>query len=333
MTVSFIVFILTVLLYFPLKLIAPHVKLMDIPDEKLKTHKNPIPYIGGLMVYTGFILGIFFEIFILKIPYNSLYKGIIISGLFVLFLGIIDDIYRLDWFVKFIGEIILSIILISYNIHISFVFLPEWLNIILTVIWFVFIVNAYNLIDVSDGVSGFILTLFLVFSLILSIYTQNTVALVLIYPLLGSVLAFLVFNLPPAKIFAGDGGALFFGFMVGVISIMISYSRFNFFGILSPFMFNFYVIFEVALIIISRLQRGLSPFLGSPHHFPIRLKNKGISSSSALVIIVLIQTFFSILGLISVFSKRTFSLFTFIISVIIGTVFLMIALKTGNKNE
>ena len=285
------------------------------------------------MVFTGFIAGIFLEIFVLKFPYNSLYKGVIISGLFVLFLGIIDDIYKLDWFVKLVGEVILSVILISYNIRVSFVFLPTWVNIILTVLWFVFIVNAYNLIDVSDGVSGFILTLFLTFSLIIAVYTQNTIAMVLIFPLLGSVLSFLVFNLPPAKIFAGDGGALFFGFMVGVISLLLSYSKFGFWGILSPFMFNFYVIFEVVLLVISRLQRGLSPFLGSPHHFPIRMKKMGLDASKVLLLIVVIQVIFSVLGLFSVFSTTLISLTVFAIAAILGVMLLIFSLSIGNANE
>ena len=331
MFVSFIIFLITLIFYYPLKKIAPFFKLIDFPDGKLKKHDKPIPHIGGIMIYSGFILGVIIEILLLKFPYYSLYKGVLVSGLFILFLGILDDIYKLDWFVKLIGEIILAIILISYNIKISFTFVPEWVNIVLTIIWFVFIVNAYNLIDVSDGVSGFIFLIFLSTAYVLSFITGNEKIMILIFPLIGSSLAFLTFNYPKAKIFAGDGGSLFMGFMVGLITISISFSKFNPYAIFTPFLLNFYPIFEVTLLIISRLNKGLSPFLGSPHHFPIRLKKIGFSSEKVLITIIIIQITYSFSSYLMVIAREFYPIFIFGLGIITGIILLLISLKTGDS--
>ncbi len=329
--VSFISFIIGVILYFPINEIAKKRKIVDTPDGTLKIHKKSVPYLGGLIVLGALFGGVFIEIFLLKYPYNSMLKGLLISSLFISFLGIVDDIHKLHWETKLLGEIILGIILISYNIQIDFIFFPRWLNIILTLLWVLFITNGYNIIDVSDGVSGFTFLIFLASSVIISFITGNLFLPLIIYPLIGGVLAFLVFNLPKAKIFAGDGGSLLFGFLVGVITIHLGYTKFNRFSIVAPYFLNFYIIFEVALVVVSRLKLGLSPFFGSPHHFPIRLKNIGLNDYKVLSSIILINLVFSTLGIICVVTNRLFPLYLLIGGIIVMITMLLIFLKVGEK--
>ena len=329
--VSFLSFLVGIIVFFPIRAIAFKRKIIDLPDGKLKIHSEAVPYLGGVIVFISFLAGVFLEIYILKYHLYAPIKGLLISSLFIIFLGIVDDMYQLHWEVKLFGEIILAVILISYNIRIDFIFFPTWLNILLTILWIVFITNAYNIIDVADGVSGFTFLIFLTLTSTISFITGNNFLPLLIYPLIGGTLAFLVFNLPKAKIFAGDCGSLFFGFLVGVITIHIKYTEFNRFAIITPYFMNFYIIFEVVLVVISRLKLGLSPFAGSAHHFPIRLKKVGLNDYSILSLIIGINLISSIIAILCVSLGGFIPLYLFIVGFIVMIIMIIIFLNVGKK--
>ncbi|MCK5599255.1 undecaprenyl/decaprenyl-phosphate alpha-N-acetylglucosaminyl 1-phosphate transferase [bacterium] len=330
--VSLLTFLFGVLAYFPIRFLALKCNVVDRPDGKLKTHSDATPYLGGLIVYAALLMGLFIEIYVLKFPAEPFFKGLFIASTFIVFLGVLDDMYRMSWIVKLLGQLLLVIIMFSYDIRVDFDFLPPIANSMITVLWMLFIINSYNIIDVSDGVSGITFAAFLASSAIIATFTGDKGLALIIYPLIGGVFAFLVFNLPKARIFAGDGGSMFFGFIAGVISIRLSYTAFNRLSNLAPLIISIYPIFETSLVVFSRLRRRLSPFRGSPHHFPIRLKKMGFSDMGVVLQVTIIAVFGAATGVLSVFLKGIFPLvFGAAVSLLVLAGVLLLDLR-GKKN-
>ncbi len=296
MLISLFSFLAGLILFIPVRTLALKLKITDVPDGVLKKHGEPQPYFGGVLVFLAFICGLLIEWYLVRYAVMPIYKGLLVCSLLILFIGLVDDIYRIGWGVKLAGQIIVAIVLLSYGTGIEFMFLPEWANKALTVLWLLFTMNAFNIADVSDGVSSSVFLVFLASSYYVAFITSDTEIMYLILPLFGAVLSFWVFNMPKAKIFAGDSGSLFFGFMAGYIAIGLRYTAFNKFALPAPLLFHFYLICEMGLVVISRISAGISPFRGSPHHIPVRMKKAGVQDIRIVAFVLLISSAASVAG-------------------------------------
>ena len=205
------------------KKIAIHINALDIPDAR-KVHTKPIPRLGGLGIFIGFLLG--YMIF----AKNTIQMNSILIGSFIILLtGIIDDIKPISAKAKLFGQTIASLVIVFYgNIVLSDVSILG-LNIEfgvfsypITILFIVACTNIINLIDGLDGLSSGISSIFYLSVIILCFFQHRFWELELILSLimLGSCLGFLIHNFHPAKIFAGDSGALFMGFIIAVISLL-----------------------------------------------------------------------------------------------------------------
>ncbi len=198
----------------------------DKPNNR-KVHSKIMPSMGGLAIFLSFIITM--PIFTPDLASSATFTAILLGATVIIILGIFDDIYEINPKMKLIGQIIAAlIIVIGGKIQLNFINTPfgeeihfGYLAIPLTVLWIVGITNAINLIDGLDGLAGGVSTIALLTISGMAAFKIGDMFVALIALVLaGSTLGFLKFNFYPAKIFMGDTGAMFLGFMISVLSLM-----------------------------------------------------------------------------------------------------------------
>ncbi|MDD2216151.1 MAG: MraY family glycosyltransferase, partial [Eubacteriales bacterium] len=223
----FIVAFLIVLAVTPLTIkVAPKIGAVDIPKDNRRMHTEAMPRFGGMAIYIGSMVAM---AFLLPSATDERMLGVGIGATLIFIMGVVDDIRNLPAKLKLAGQIICACILYAFSVRISFVSDPfgdgliefPWvISLLVTVIWIVGITNTINLIDGLDGLAAgvaFIATL--VIAYIAYIHGRYEICMAFM-ALAGSCLGFLPFNFHPAKVFMGDGGALYLGFMIASISVM-----------------------------------------------------------------------------------------------------------------
>lgn len=205
------------------KRLAIKIGAIDQPSDR-KVHTKVMPRLGGLAIYISFLLGI--AIYQPNSPYTN---AIILGSIVIIITGILDDIFELSAKVKFSGQLLAASIVIFYGgVQVEFINLPftdaqlvlGYLSIPITLIWIVGITNAINLIDGLDGLAAGVSSIGLITISVMAILIPNPVVVVMGAILVASTLGFLIFNFHPAKIFMGDTGALFLGYMIAVLSLL-----------------------------------------------------------------------------------------------------------------
>lgn len=286
--------------------------IVDEPDGVLKTHKEPIPYLGGLAIYLSFLVALS-----LVFEFSKETLGILFGGSIISTLGLIDDIGKLSPRIKIIGEFLAVYILIKSGVYIKLWFIPEYLSIPLTFLWMIGIINAFNLIDVMDGLSAGVALVVSSIFFVIAIITENHSVAILSMAFSGACLGFLNYNYNPASIFMGDSGSLFLGFILSSISIMLDYTKLNRFGFIAPIFVLWIPLFETVYLFFTRISKGLSPFKGSRDHISIRLMTLyNFSVRKTVIIFYGISLLTGIGGILNILFSFYFSLFSLLILLI-----------------
>lgn len=260
-----------------IKRIAYHINALDIPDAR-KVHTKPIPRLGGLGIFIGFLVG--YMIF----GQSTVQMNSILIGSFIIVLtGMIDDIKPIEAKYKLLGQIFASCIIVFYgNIllnNITILGLDIQFGIFaypITILFIVACTNIINLIDGLDGLAGGISSIFYLSTIVICFFQSRFMELELILSLimLGSTLGFLVHNFHPAKIFAGDSGALFMGFTIAVISLL-GFKTTAITSVFIPLMILAVPILDTLFAIIRRLlkhQKISTPDKQHLHHQLLKMK-------------------------------------------------------------
>jgi len=258
--------------------------IVDRPDGRLKTHEEPVPYLGGLAVYLSFLVAL-----ALVYDFDRQVLGLLLGGTIVVLLGLIDDFGFLSPRVKLAGQLVAVGVLIKSGIYVQLEFLPEIRGVpvmayLLSVLWLVGLTNAFNIIDVMDGLASVTASIasFMLFGVAL-LNGRPTIA-VLTLALAGSLIGFLRYNKPPARIYLGDTGSLFIGLMLGALAMIGSYTSKNDMAYLAPVLILGIPIFDTFLVMFIRWRKGLPVMFGSPDHYALRLRKMGFSVRGVLVI-------------------------------------------------
>ena len=254
------------LLFIPvIKALSEHYGFVDIPNER-KVHSEETPRLGGLGIFLSFLICFYF-----LGEFNSITLSLIAGAAIIVIVGICDDICNIRPRYKLLGQVAAATIII-FNGNIIFeINAPLYLEIIITYMWILGVTNAVNLIDGMDGLaSGLALIGFVALGVAASLQ-GNVYFTTLCFVMVGSILGFLRFNLPPAVIFMGDTGSLFLGFIISVLSLIISYKSGTVFSVLIPVMFISIPILDTLLAIIRRLNQGKHPFSADKEHLHHRL--------------------------------------------------------------
>jgi len=267
--------------------IAIYFRVLDRPLSEVKTHKRPIPYLGGVAVAAGLAFSLIAARVLTNFPTGTLHalRGIFLGAIIIFLLGLADDIqrYGLSYKKKFLIQFVAALCLIYFDIRIKFIS-PRWFADLLSVVWIVGIINAVNIIDIMDGLASGIAIIASFGFLFISLPSEEIYVNFTSAALAGALLGFIPYNLSKRwKIFMGDTGSLLIGFVLAALSLGTSYTRVNDVGVFSPILILGLPIYDTVLVSYLRYTKGLSPFQGSRDHFALRLETFGFFREEILV--------------------------------------------------
>jgi len=270
--------------------IARGAKLLDYPGGR-KLQASPVAYLGGLAVAApttlGSLLIVFTSISIdLK---NQFFLGLILPSLAIAFIGLLDDLYQLPPWPRFIAQsgvgVITSLVLYLSAGGVK-LFDNPWINGFLTSAWVVTIINALNFMDNMDGLATSLSIVISLSLFILSYLNGQYLVAALCMALVAACIGFLFWNRRPASIYLGDAGALYLGFLLAAISIRVDVnSDTEIIRVLVPLLIFAIPVIDITQVVISRIFSGKSPFEGGRDHLSHLLLNKGLSEGKVLTLL------------------------------------------------
>ena len=291
--------IAAVLSYFftpPVKNFAHKGGAIDVPKDARRMHKKPIPRLGGLAIYGGFLCSI-----LIFGQLDETMLCVLLGAAIIVALGIFDDVLALGAKLKFVVQIVAAAIPVCIGdlqiglftnlnplsdtpfVHLGILAVP------VTIIWIVGITNAVNLIDGLDGLAVGVSSIAAITMLAVALLTGNMPIAITMAALAGACIGFMPYNLNPAKIFMGDTGSTFLGYMLATVSIM---GLFKFYAVISfavPFLILGLPIFDTANAIIRRVAAGRSPMSPDRGHVHHKLIDMGFNQKQAVAILYAIS--------------------------------------------
>ena len=280
------------------KRLAMRTNMVDMPAQR-KLHVTPTPLLGGLAIYAAVIAALLLmddKFFVHQAA------GIVIGASLISFLGLWDDRMPLPAGIKLLGQVLPVVVLLVTGVRIA-IFHSAALNMILTLIWVLFITNAVNFLDNMDGLSAGVSAMASAYFVLLAALSGQYLVGALAAALLGACIGFLVYNFNPASIFMGDTGSLFLGFVLAAVGIKLRFPT-NVPSVtwMIPALVLGVPILDTSMVIVSRLRRGKNPFTTpGKDHLSHRLTLMGYTRREAVLLLYLLG---SIFGMIAVFVTR-----------------------------
>lgn len=278
--------------------LAVWVGFVDAPTSR-KLHNVPMPLMGGLAIVGGALAA--FLLVTMTLPISLLAPpviGTILASTVVAAVGLIDDHYHLPAWTKLAGQFAGFLILVAAGIQVR-LGVPPWLNLAVTFLWLAGISNAINFLDNMDGLSAGVSGVAAAFILLLATFNNQYLVAALSAGVLGACLGFLRYNFKPAKIFMGDAGSLFLGFLLAVLALQLRFpDNVNFVTWMVPVYILGMPIFDTTLVIVSRMRRRVNPFTtAGKDHLSHRLVDAGFTQREAVLILYLGAGMFGLAGL------------------------------------
>ena len=315
---------LFVALFMPvIKKVAVYINAIDYPNQR-KVHKVPIPRLGGLGIYSGFLLGY------MLFGYESVQmNSILIGSIIIIMIGIVDDIHSIPARYKFIGQLVAAGIVTLYGgillkdisffgVYINFGVFSKFF----TILFITAIMNCINFIDGLDGLAGGISAIyFLMIGVISVLFHSSGLDMILTFVMLGSTLGFLVHNFYPATIFMGDSGSLFLGYIISIISLL-GYKNVTFSSLIVPIFLLAIPIMDTFAAIIRRVLRHESIAMPDKCHLHHQLLRLNFSVKKAVLIIYMIDLLFAVASIIYVIKSRILGYIIYSLLIIIVIVFI-----------
>ena len=285
------------------KAFAYKVGAVDVPKDNRRMHHVPIPRLGGLAVFFGFIISI-----LLFVEMTDQFRSILLGAVIIVVLGVVDDITPLPAKLKFLVQIGAALIpaMNGVVIHVLsnpnlFSENPYWnlgmLSVPATVLWIVAITNAVNLIDGLDGLAIGVSAISATTVLVISLLVSEVQVAIVMAALVGTCVGFMPYNINPAKMFMGDTGATFLGFILACMSVEGLFKSWAIISFAVPFLILGLPIFDTAFAFIRRIAHGQSPMQADRSHIHHRLIDMGLNQKQAVATLYVIS---AILGLSAV---------------------------------
>jgi UDP-GlcNAc:undecaprenyl-phosphate/decaprenyl-phosphate GlcNAc-1-phosphate transferase len=307
---------------------------MDAPDPR-KVHKKPIPRIGGIGIYIAFMVSVLIVSGMMDLSDDTIHGlvGLLLGGSVIVIIGIIDDYRNLPAKVKLVGQIVAACILVAFDIRIDFVTDPfgdffyfEYLAIPITVFWVVGLTNTVNLIDGLDGLAAGVSTIAAVTILLVALQQNIILVAVLTAALAGSAFGFLHYNFNPARIFMGDTGSMFLGFMLAGISVIGAVKSAATIALIVPILALGLPILDTTFAIVRRYRGGVPIFKPDKGHLHHRLLDLGFTQRQAVLLMYVIS---GLLGLSAIALTEVSSGVAIAIVVVVTATVLLGAKKLG----
>ncbi len=304
------------------RVLAFKIGAVDVPKDNRRMHKKPMPLLGGLSIFLG--------VTVAGAAFCEITPALIAAwfgALIIIVLGILDDIYDLNPFVKLGGQILAACIVVivggvrieHINLFGKYIHFEE-LAIPITIFWIIGMTNAINLIDGLDGLACGVSAICSTSLLIVTLLHADFTVAMLTATLAGACLGFLPFNANPAKIFMGDTGALFLGYMLSVISVIGVFKTEAVLSFMIPIIIFGYPLFDTAFSFIRRILQHRSPFSADRGHLHHRIIDMGFNVKQSVSILYLICSFLGIFAVMLSEQRVIAALLVLAVSILIGLV-------------
>jgi UDP-GlcNAc:undecaprenyl-phosphate GlcNAc-1-phosphate transferase len=299
--------------------------MVDRPGPR-KVHMQPIPLLGGLAIYAGVALSLFF---LVQGPARQQVWGIFAGATLIVAVGILDDRGLLHHQIKlFVGMPLAAAILLLSGVRTQIFSTVlggrtgDILDAALTIVWVVGITASFSILDHMDGLCAGVVAMAAAFFALLSYLNGQVLVTVLGAAVLGAACGFLRWNFKPAKIFMGDGGAMFLGFLMATLALKLRFAQSNAVSVwLVPVLILGATIFDTTLVTISRSRRGLLPFATpGQDHAAHRLANLGLGQRGAVLIMYMVGALSGALALLVTTFPLSYALLSLVFAAVVAMV-------------
>ena len=283
-------------------------EIIDAPGGH-KSHRTPVPYLGGVAMVAAFSVAMVIGVVVrrsaqfddgqISITFGNLFSqgdGLVrelavVLGLARVFaaMGLIDDLRGLSPVLRFVVGLGLATVLVAYGVVLQSP-LPDWLDMVISVVWILGMTNAFNLLDNIDGLAAGTAAVASGAFFVIAILNDQQYSALLAIGLAGAMLGFLRSNFAPATIYMGDAGSLFIGFMMAYLGLKMRTNVAEIPQLFAPVLVLGVAVLDTTVVVVSRLRRGLSPFTGGQDHLSHRFLRLGLSVRRS-VTVLLVATF------------------------------------------
>ena len=308
-----------------IKKVAHHVGALDIPDSR-KVHKKPMPRLGGLGIYLGFLLG-----YVLFGELDLKMNAILIGSFIIVITGIVDDIKPIPARLKFLFQIIAASVvaiygkillqdLSAFGLEIDF----GYFSYPITILFIVGIINCINLIDGLDGLAAGLSSIYFITIGVVIVGWTHTFGLdaIITFIMLGATLGFLFHNFNPAKIFMGDSGSMFLGYIIAVIALL-GFKNVTLTTLLVPIALLAIPIMDTLFAILRRIVNKKPLSEPDKQHLHHQLLSLNLSHRNVVLVIYLVDILFAAAMLLYMLYDRTVGIVIYVILFIIVLIFIM----------
>lgn len=328
------------------KKFAVTVGAVDVPKDKRRMHHKPIPRLGGLAIFIAFsvsviVLHSIYDKMVVETPYF----GIAIGSLMIVILGIVDDIHALPAIPKFLVQLLAAGVAAYFGCRISrisnpiitsdatYLELPTWLSFGVSVIWIVAITNAVNFIDGLDGLASGISAISAGSLMVIAALTGNIAVAIIMAALMGGCLGFLPYNFNPAKIFMGDTGATFLGFMLATMSVQGMFKLYAFVSFAVPILILGVPIFDICFAFLRRVAKGQNPMTADRGHIHHRLIDLGFTQRQAVAIAYMMTAILGLTAIVLTLDGEMQALLLIAAFILAGAVGIIIIMRNKFEEE
>lgn len=336
--------------------------VVDKPGDR-KVHRDSVPLLGGVAVFISFYCVVFGNLFLLSImarqPWihkffpDVLYRletvtlvsgklaALFFGGLIIMILGMIDDIRgtEFSYKIKLVVQILVAGILVASGMTIRLMQHIPLLGSLILIFWVVGITNAFNLLDNMNGLSSGVAIICLTMLMLVAVREQEFFVALIMSAMVGVLLGFFRWNFLKGKVFLGDAGSLFIGYILASLSLLIGYlnsGQQTLFPVLMPVMIMGLPIFDTLSVIVIRLRRGRSPFKGDTNHLSHRLVALGLTQAQAVSFMFLIAFALAANGIFlryATISRSVFVLLQGVAIVVIVTLLMVVGERRAPVNN
>lgn len=339
---AFITAIILSILSTPLVIsLAKKIGAVDKPNYR-KIHTKSIPRLGGFAIYCSFIIST-----LIHFKYLSNHtKGLLLGSLIIVICGILDDIKELNYKTKLIFQVIATLILIVFDVSIKKVSMLSidgasyinlgWFSIPITLLWVIGVTNAMNLIDGLDGLACGLASISSMFLFVIFTLTGNTAMALMVIILAGACIGFLPYNFNPAKIFMGDTGSMFLGFILAGMSIQGTVKYATTIILIVPLLIIGLPLYDTIVTMLRRFMQGNAIMSPDKQHFHHRMLELGLNQKQVAFISYFINIVLGLLSLIILFVNNIKTIAIILISFFILLFIILenyIYVKKSHKNK
>jgi UDP-GlcNAc:undecaprenyl-phosphate GlcNAc-1-phosphate transferase len=311
--------------------------VFDHPNSAHKSHKKPVPYLGGVAIIIGVIIVSYTALVFTKYSWSNFWLATSVIGpaLVMGLVGLWDDLKNLNPLPRFIGQSISGLFIAFILILNDNIGNPTGitaLDAVITLIWIVAICNSINFFDNLDGGAAGTVAITAISLTYLAIIGNQYFTAALSVVVAGSTLGFLVWNRAPARIYMGDAGALFLGLLIAVLTVRFkpsTESSLSSFAI--PVLLLAIPILDTSVAVLSRLRRKVSPFQGGKDHLSHRLVRLGLSRKLSAMILWGLTALFNLFAVLVSLPNNGNELFFILISLVFWLLLFIFFFRTKDN--